>query len=120
MASLLRSLALAGLVALAPTSVFAWGAIAVDDEEGQSAAEVGYGYVTGESSEAAAKRGALKECRAKNSSCKVVLAFESCGAYAVSGKRWGTGEGSSAGGARRQALANCANEACKVVIAECN
>ena len=116
----LRTLALCSLLALAPTGVLAWGAIAVSDGKGQSAEEVGYGYVVGEDSEDDAKKGAMKECRAKNKVCKVVVTFETCGAYAVSGSRWGTGDSSTKGAARRQALANCGNEACKLVIAECD
>ena len=62
--------ALAGFLVLAPAAAFAWGAIAVDDEKGVSGSGVGYGYVTGEDNEKAAERGALKECRARNKSCK--------------------------------------------------
>lgn len=111
---------LAGFLVLAPASAFAWGAIAVDDEKGTSGSGVGYGYVTGADDEKAAERGAMKECRAKNKSCKVAITFETCGAYAASANRWGTGEGSTKGAARRTALANCANEACKLVVAECD
>lgn len=116
----LKSLAVAGLLALAPASAMAWGAIAVSDGKGQSADEVGYGYQLGSDTEDEAKKGAMKECRAKNKTCKVVVAFETCGAYAVSGSRWGTGDSSTKGAARRQALANCGNEACKLVISECD
>ncbi|MCA0401138.1 MAG: DUF4189 domain-containing protein [Proteobacteria bacterium] len=116
----LRGFLLAATIALAPTHVMAWGAIAVDDGKGRSADDVGYGYVVGANTEKEANSGALKQCRAKNKSCKVVIAFETCGAYAVSGNRWGTGEGVTKGAARRIALANCGNEACKVVAAECD
>lgn len=115
----LRFVALLGALLL-PVSAFAWGAIAVDDQDGQKADDVGYGYVTGEESEDAAKRGALRECRKKNKTCKVMITFETCGSYAVSGRRWGTGEGSTEGAARRVALLNCGNAACKPVISECN
>jgi len=118
--SVIHSIALASLLALAPASAFAWGAIAVSDGKGQSADDVGYGYSTGQDSEADAKKSAMKSCRAKNASCKVVVTFETCGAYAVSGNRWGTGEGETKGAARRYALANCGNEACRLVLAECD
>lgn len=110
----------AGYLALATAPAFAWGAIAVDDEKGSGGSNVGYGYVTGEDTEKGAERGALRECRAKNKSCKVAITFEACGAYAASANRWGTGEGATKGAARRIALANCANEACKLVVAECD
>jgi Domain of unknown function (DUF4189) len=111
---------LAIALAFVPASAFAWGAIAVDDKAGQSAEDAGYGFVTGEKNEAAASRGAMKECRAQNKACKVVITFETCGAYASSGRRWGAGEGVTEGAARRKSLVNCGNEACKVVVAECN
>jgi hypothetical protein len=116
---ILRFAALIGAIAV-PAHAFAWGAIAVDDKDGQSAADVGYGYVTGENSEEAARRGAMRECRKSNKTCKVMITFESCGSYAVSGRRWGTGEGVTEGAARRQALLNCGNAACRPVISECN
>lgn len=116
----IRALALAGLMALTPAAALGWGAIAVDDSKGQNADDVGYGFVIGEDSEKAANNGAIKQCKTKNKSCKAVIAFEQCGAYAVSGNRWGTGEGVTKGAARRQALANCGNEACKLVVAECD
>ena len=115
-----RFCVLACFLAMAPASALAWGAIAVDDEKGVSGSGVGFGYVTGEDNEKAAERGALKECRAKNKACKVAITFETCGAYAGSANRWGTGEGVTKGAARRAALANCGNEACKLVVSECN
>ena len=116
----IRSLVLAGLLALLPASAFAWGAIAVSDGKGQSADEVGWDWVVGEDSEDDAKAGALKSCRAKNKSCKVAVTFETCGGYAVSGSRWGSADAATKGAARRQALANCGNEACKVVVVQCD
>lgn len=119
---IMKKIRLAVLVGalIMPAAAFAWGAIAVDDQDGQKADDVGYGYVTGENSEDAARRGAMRECRKSNKSCKVMITFESCGSYAVSGRRWGTGEGVTEGAARRQALLNCGNVACKPVISECN
>src|SRR5262245_14315482 len=75
-------------------AAFAYGAIAVDDEEGDD--EPGYGFVTGEDSKEAAQSKALKECRKHgNKNCKVVVWFQKCGAYAASKKYYGYGYGAT-------------------------
>lgn len=113
----IRSLLLAALFAL-PISAFAVGAIAVDDEEGES--EPGFGYVTGMSSEKEAKAGALKECRANgNKNCKIAVWFKACGAYAISRKYSGIGYGDTKKIATARALDECGNAACKIAVAEC-
>lgn len=111
--------ALAFTLALAlPHSAFAVGAIAVDDEEGDN--EPGFGYVTGMNSEAEAKAGALKECRASgNKDCKVAVWFTTCGAYANSRKYSGIGYGKTKKIAEARALDDCGNDACKIVVSDC-
>ena len=100
------------------SSVFAYGAIAVDDEQGQN--EAGYGFATGEDSQDAAKRAALKQCRESgNDHCKVAVWFKQCGAYAASNKYYGYGYGDNKAVAKRKALEMCGRSACKVVVAEC-
>ncbi len=117
----IRAVVTAGLLLGAAQSAFAWGAIAVDDEAGQSARDIGYGYVTGANSEAAAERGAMAECRKRNTkNCKVALTFETCGAYAVDKSNWGAAEGISEAASRRGAIAYCGTAACKVAVAVCN
>lgn len=98
-------------------SAFAIGAIAVDDSVGD--AEPGYGLVTGEDSESAAKAGALKQCKsAGNDNCKVVVWFKSCGAYASSKKVYGYGFGASEAVAKKAALEMCGS-GCKIAVSEC-
>lgn len=100
------------------TSVLAYGAIAVDDEQGQD--EPGYGFSTGHDSQEGAKRAALKQCRESgNDHCKVAVWFKQCGAYAASSKYYGYGYGDSKGVATKKALEMCARKACQVVVAEC-
>ena len=112
------ALALAAAALIAPSLSFAVGAIAVDDQVGDT--EPGYGFVTGADSKDAAKAGALKQCRESgNDNCKFMVWFESCGAYAASKKYYGVGWGSSEAKAREMALSRCGNNNCKVVIAEC-
>lgn len=99
-------------------SVFAIGAIAVDDEEGQT--DPGYGYVTGADSKQAASAGALKECRASgNKECKVVVWFETCGAYAHSRNHFGIGYGKTKKVAETKAQDDCGDKSCKILIADC-
>ena len=99
-------------------SAFAIGAIAVDDSVGEN--DPGYGFVTGEDSEAAAKAGAMKQCKSSgNDNCKVVVWFKTCGAYASSKKYYGYGYGATKEVATKAALDMCGQNGCKVVIADC-
>ena len=100
------------------SSVLAYGAIAVDDEQGES--EPGFGFATGEDSQDAAKRAALKQCRESgNDHCKVAVWFKACGAYAASKKYYGYGFGDSKAIATKKALEMCGRNQCQVVVAEC-
>lgn len=106
------------LATLASSNVFAFGAIAVDDEEGET--EPGYGFVTGEDNKDTARSEALKECKkAGGENCKVVVWFKQCGAYAASKKYYGYGYGSNKGKAIADALEMCGQKSCKIAIAEC-
>jgi hypothetical protein len=100
-------------------SACAVGAIAVVDEEGDSASEVGYYIVFNEDSESAAKKAALKDCRADgNKNCKIGVWFTKCGAYATSETTYGYGTGKTKGAAQQNALDGCGS-GCKVVVADC-
>ena len=102
---------------LLPSSAFAFGAIAVDDEVGDS--EPGYGYVIGMDSEKEAKAGALKQCRESgNENCKVAVWFKKCGAYAASKKHYGIGYGNSKSIAESKALEECGGS-CKIMVSDC-
>lgn len=94
------------------------GAIAVDDEAGSKADEVGYGIGTGATREEAAAD-AKRECKkAGNSECKVAVRYDTCGAYAASKQYSGTGWGSTEGAAKANALDACGS-GCKIVVADC-
>jgi hypothetical protein len=117
----LQVLATAGLLLGATHGALAWGAIAIDDEDAQTARDVGYGYVTGANDEASARRGAMAECRKRNTkNCKVMLTFETCGAYAADKSHWGVAENVTESSARRSAIAYCGKATCKVAVAACN
>jgi hypothetical protein len=106
------------LILATPISAFAFGAIAVDDEEGEL--DPGVGFVTGEASESDAKAGALKQCRALgNKDCKIAGWFKECGAYAGSRKYSGFGFGSTKKVAEARAMDKCGDPACKIIISEC-
>jgi hypothetical protein len=94
------------------------GAIAVDDEAGAKADEVGYGIGSGDTREEAAVE-AKRQCKkAGNSDCKVVVRYDTCGAYAASSNYSGTGWGSSEAAARRNALDACGS-GCRIVVSDC-
>ena len=100
--------------------VFAAGAIAVDDEAGLKAGDVGYGTATGYSTREAAGKAALKNCRDEgNNSCKVVVRFDKCGAYAGSADYYGTGWGNTEKAARSAAMDSCGNNSCHIVVSDC-
>ena len=109
------------LALVAPLSAFAVGAIAVDDEEGDKASDAGYFIATGEASEGAAKKAAMKGCRdlgLKN--CKIGVWFTKCGAYASSRENYGYGTGKTKQAATEAAIDGCGQKGCKVVAAECD
>ena len=113
-----KMLCLAATLSLS-TSAFAVGAIAVVDDEGDSAADVGYYIVFNKNSEAEAKKAALKDCRADgNKACKIGVWFTKCGAYATSKTTYGYGTGKTKATAQKNALEGCGS-GCKVVVADC-
>lgn len=102
---------------LASGSAFAFGAIAVDDQVGDT--DPAYGFATGENDKEAAKKKALKYCKEHGDNCKVVVWFETCGAYASSRKYYGYGYGSTKAKATSEALKMCGRSSCEIVVAEC-
>ena len=100
-----------------PLSAFAYGAIAVDDEVDDH--DPAYGISIGEDSKADAKREALELCREDGDHCKVIMWFETCGAYASSNKYYGYGYGRTEAIATRKALEMCGNRNCEVLVADC-
>jgi hypothetical protein len=113
------ALSLSTLVLAAPQA-WAFGAVAVDDEEGSHPDDIGYGYSIGAASRGQAERDAMTECRrAGNRNCRIVVWFESCGAYAASHRYFGVGWGGSIDTAERNALEQCGLSSCRVVISQC-
>ena len=102
---------------LIPGSVFAFGAIAVDDQRGDR--DPAYGFVTGEHSREAAERKAMKYCKERGKHCKVAVWFETCGAYATSKSHYGYGYGSTKAKATSEAIKGCGRGDCKIVVARC-
>lgn len=113
-----KSLGAAALLLLMSAGpVLAFGAIAVDDQEGVSASEVGYGVGWG-NSRREAERNALEECRdAGNRSCRVAVWFETCGAYAGSRSHFQIGYGRTLRDAEEAALTDCPK--CRIVVSQC-
>lgn len=108
-------------LSIAPlAALHATGAIAVNDQEGRSASQVGYGISTNKDSRREAEVAAMRACRARNDSCKVVVWFEQCGAYASSREHSGIGYGNSERVARAKALDDCGTDRCRIVISGCD
>ena len=108
---------LAAALAFNVSSAFAIGAIAVDDQEGDT--DPGFGVATGHDTEAAAKAAAMKFCKEAGNKCEIVGWFKTCGAYASSNKYSGYGFGATKAAAIAKAKDVCGNASCKIVVAEC-
>ena len=108
---------LVALLLALPLMAHAAGAIAVDDEEGDT--EPGYGFVTGHDTRESAGKAALEECKSSgNEACKIVARFDTCGAYVASTKYYGVGWGNTKSKAIAMARDTC-GEKCRIVVAEC-
>jgi hypothetical protein len=115
-----RVFATALIVLASSGTAFAWGAFAVDDEEGDTADEVGYGWSTGYPTRNAAAQAAMNECKGQgNDNCRLVLTFQGCGAYATSPARYGVGTASNSRAAERNAMQACNNSQCQIVLSQC-
>ncbi|CAK0753493.1 DUF4189 domain-containing protein [uncultured Gammaproteobacteria bacterium] len=109
-----------GLATFAPTPVLAFGAIAVDDVARAKDAKDGLILIVDAPSQAEAERQALAECKkAGNSHCRLMLWFETCGAYAASRSFFGVGTGPTVAEAERLAIQHCGNRNCTVVVSRC-
>ena len=110
---------LAALSAPALASEFKWGALALDTEKAE--VEPFYGVGGGET-ENEASDNALKFCMEDGAkACKVLVAYQQCGALAVSGTGdAGWGMAPTKEDAEKQSLAGCQNAECKVVVSDCN
>ncbi len=110
---------LLGLLLTAPLSVFAVGAIAVDDMAGDKAGDVGYYTASGEKTKEAAKKSALKGCKGLGlQNCRIGVWYSTCGAYASSLEANHYGVGKTKDAAEKAALKSC-GKGCEIVVAEC-
>jgi len=110
-------LIVAGVIGASVTSALAFGAIAVNDEQGTAAEDVGYGVGWG-STRKEAEKVAMSTCReAGNESCEIAVWFETCGAYVGDRVNYGIGYGTTKSAAEKMALKDCPN--CKVIVSEC-
>lgn len=123
-----RTIILAGALGLFSAAAQAgWGAIAIVDEQGMSADDVGYATAEDHPTEAEARARAMSDCRKteasagnKASACRVPVTFRMCGAYAVSKTRFGVGTGKLISQAEQQAIQTCGGTGCTVVVSTCN
>lgn len=114
----LSSIVLAALFSCVCQPAFAIGAIAVDDPVGEE--DPGFGYSTGYSDQASAEKRALNECRKHgNPNCKIMVWYETCGAYAASRKYSGVGWGATRRTAESMALKACGRNSCQIKVSQC-
>lgn len=100
-------------------NAWATGAIAVDDQGGSKPSDAGYGIGFGDTKQAA-MAAAMEKCKSfGNDSCKVIVWFKKCGAYASSNEKYGYGYGDSEEIAKSAALDMCGNSGCRVVASDC-
>lgn len=105
--------------AFAPSAALAGGAIAVDDEVGLSAKDVGYGIGRGDT-KAQVEADAVREYLAHgNKRCEVIVTDNQCGAVVVSAKRIFGAFGPSEGEAVAAAMQQCGGK-CELVVADCD
>ena len=95
-----------------------WGAIAVDLGKYESSPLYGIG---GGASEDEAGANAMKFCsQAGGTHCKLQTTYAQCGAYAASHTSGGWGKAPTKKTAEIQALGGCGEDACKIVVSDCN
>jgi hypothetical protein len=122
--TLLGSGLLAAALSLLASSVEAgesWGSISIDfPGEGHSMASPYYGIGGGDNKDEAIAN-AQKFCaEAGGKSCKTAVSYQKCGAYAATEAHGGTGFADSKKIAEANAIAGCAQDSCKIVVADCN
>lgn len=101
-------------------AAFAASAIAIRDEAGVTADNVGYGIGRG-SSQTEADGAALRNCQSaqkRASGCDIKVQYAQCGAYAASDTFSGEGIGATKETAIAAALKSC-GKGCKVAVADC-
>jgi hypothetical protein len=99
-----------------PAEDDSWGALAVDITD----RELPWGSGEAETEREAANH-AMRFCRQSGGkTCKVVLTFRQCGAYAHARNATGTGTGKTKKAAETAALAACKDSGCQIVTSDCN
>jgi len=118
LAALLASALVASLGAGAAQAADSWGAIAVDLGKYETSPFYGIG---GGANEDEASANAMKFCnQAGGTHCKLQTTFAQCGAYAASHTSGGWGKAPTKKTAEIQALGGCGEDACKIVVSDCN
>ena len=93
-----------------------WGSISVEFKD-DNMSNPAYGIGGGKTKEEA-EANAQKFCEDK--SCKTVISYQQCGAYAASAKHGGYGMAASKKAAQDLAVNACGSDACKIIVADCN
>jgi hypothetical protein len=108
-------------ISLFGSAAFGWGALAIEDDPDLLPTQVNYGLISGYAVRAEALSDAVRACRDNSSeSCRVVLVFRKCGAYAASPNNFGVGTSDTLREAEQRALASCGDHACEIIVADCD
>jgi hypothetical protein len=96
-----------------------WGAISIDQAVVNETSPY-YGTGGGNTKELAEKSADRFCVEAGGKQCKVVISYQTCGAYAASSQSSGAGTGVTKKASEDDAISHCKSGDCKIVISDCN
>ena len=117
---LISALCAGALFAAAPASAaeYAWGSISIDAADATISPAWGTG---GGDTQAEAIENSQKFCvKSGGKSCKSMVAYQQCGAFASNGHDAGWGKAPTKREAEDGAMKACEKGDCKIVVSDCN
>lgn len=108
------------LLAAAPAGAAetTWGAISVD--LAATTVDAAYGVGGGDSEAEAVENGQKFCAKSGGASCKSVVTYQQCGAFASNGHDGGWGKAPTKKEAEAGAMRACEKEDCKLLVVDCN
>jgi hypothetical protein len=117
---MIAGLGAAGLFAAAPAAAAetAWGAISVDLSA--TSVDAAYGIGGGDTEAEAVENGQKFCAKSGGASCKSVVSYQRCGAFATNGHDGGWGKAPTKKEAEASAMHACEKGDCQLLVADCN
>jgi uncharacterized protein DUF4189 len=117
---MIAGLGAAGLFAAAPAAAAetAWGAISVDLSA--TTVDAAYGIGGGDTEAEAVENGQKFCAKSGGASCKSVVSYQRCGAFATNGHDGGWGKAPTKKEAEASAMRACEKGDCQLLVADCN